>query len=87
MQTGTLDLTAILAATAAFALSLSQRSLSTRARLVRRRVARIEGRMTMVDGSVQSIDERAVLEPVERGLRWTAVAMVALAVALFAARG
>jgi hypothetical protein len=87
VQAGSLDLTAILAATAAFALSLAQRSLSTRARLVRRRVARIDGTMTMVDGSVQPIDARAVLEPVERGLRWMSVAIVALAVALLAARG
>jgi hypothetical protein len=87
VQAGALGLTAILAAAAAFALSLAQRSLSTRARLVRRQVARIEGTMTMVDGSVQPIDARAVLDPVERGLRWMSVATVVLAVALFAARG
>jgi len=87
VQARTLDLTAVLAAAAAFAFSLAQRSLSTRARLVRRRVAHVEGTMTMLDGSVQPIDERVVLEPVERGLRWMSVATVALAVALFAARG
>jgi len=87
VQARTIDLTAILAAAAAFAFSLAQRALSTRARLVRRRIARIDGTMTMVDGSVQAIDARVVLEPVERGLRWMSIATVALAVALFAARG
>lgn len=87
VQAQTLDLTAVVAAMAAFALSLAQRSLSTRARAVRRRVAHVEGTMTMLDGRVQPIDERALLEPIERALRWMAVATVALAIALFAARG
>jgi hypothetical protein len=87
VQATKLDLTAVLAAGAAFALSLAQRSLSTRARAVRRRVAHVAGTMTMLDGSVQAIDQRALLEPLERALRWMSVATVALAIGLVVARG
>ncbi len=86
VQAGRIDLTAALAATAAMALSLAQRSLSTQARVVRRRTARVEGTMTMLDGSVESIDQRMLLEPVERALRCTSFATVILAIALVAAR-
>ncbi len=86
VQAGRIDLTAVLAATAAMALSLAQRSLSTQARLVRRRAARVEGAMTMLDGSVESIDQRTLLEPVEGALRCMSFATVILAVALLVAR-
>jgi hypothetical protein len=40
----------------------------------------------MHDGSVQELDERVLLQPLERALRSLSWAMVALAVALAAAR-
>lgn len=87
VQAGRLGVTAVLAASAAFALSLAQRSLSTQARLVRRRVATVDGSMTMRDGSARAIDVQSLLQPIERALRWMSAAMVALAIALVFARG
>jgi len=86
VQADRLGVTAVLAAIAAFAMSLAQRSLSTQARLVRRRAVAVDGSMTMRDGSVRALDEQALLQPVERALRWMSAAMVALAIALVFAR-
>jgi hypothetical protein len=86
VQAGRLDVTAAVAAVAASALSLAQRSLSTQARLVRRRAAHVEGTMTMNDGGVQPIDEQLFLQPIERALRWMSIATVALSIALLLAR-
>jgi hypothetical protein len=86
VQAETLDVTAGLAAVAAFAFSIAQRSLSTPARLLRRRVARVGGTATMHDGSVQILDERVLLQPLERALHALSWAMVALALALAASR-
>ena len=86
VQAGRLDLTAAIAASAAIGFSLAQRSLSTQARRVRRRVDRVTGTMTMHDGTTQAIDAQVLLQPLERALRCMASAMVALALALFIAR-
>jgi hypothetical protein len=86
VQAGRLDLTAALAASAALALSLAQRALSTQARLVRRRVESVDGTMTMYDGSVRPIDAHGLLEPIEHALRWMSFATVVLAIALLSAR-
>jgi hypothetical protein len=86
VQAERLDVTAVVAAVAASALSLAQRSLSTQARLVRRRAAHVEGTMAMNDGSVEPIDEQVLLEPIERALRWMSIATIALAIALLSAR-
>ena len=86
VQAGRLDVTATLAAAAALGLSLAQRTLSTQARTVRRRVTRLTGTMTMHDGRVHPLDGATVLEPLERALRSLSWAMVALALALAAAR-
>ena len=51
-QTGRLALSPVLAAVAAFALSLAQRRLSTPARLIRRRAAEVEGRRDLAGGCV-----------------------------------
>jgi hypothetical protein len=85
-QTGALDLAAVLAAVAAFALSYAQRSLSTPARRLRRRVAHVDGTLTTTDGVIEPIDERALLEPLERALRALSWATVGLAAALVASR-
>ncbi len=82
VQAERLDLTAALGAAAALGFSLAQRSLSTPARVVRRRVARLDGHLTMHDGSVHELSASVLLEPLERALNSMSWAMVALALAL-----
>ena len=86
VQAGRLDLTAALGAAAALGLSIAQRSLSTPARTLRRRVARVDGSVTMHDGSVHELDLRSLLEPLERALSALSWATVALALALVVSR-
>ena len=75
---------ALLAAGAAVALSWAQRVLSTPARTIRRKTRAVEGTLTLADGVVVPLDERALLKPLEQALRalsWGAV-LVAAALAL-----
>jgi hypothetical protein len=81
-----LDAVAVIGAVAAFALSVAQRSLSSPARLLRRRVRRVGGEVELVDGEVIPLDATAMLRPLERALRATSWGLVALAVALVANR-
>jgi len=85
-QAERLDFTALFAAVAAVALSLAQRSLSTPARTLRRRLAHVDGSLVMRDGTEQVLDARTLLLPLERTLRALSWAMVALALALATAR-
>ncbi|MGH8973629.1 MAG: hypothetical protein ACRD0C_10560 [Acidimicrobiia bacterium] len=85
-QAERLDAAAILAAGAAYGLSYAQRSLSTPARTLRRKVAAVDGSMTMEDGTVRPIDDRVLLAPLEQALRALSWSMVALAGALAVAR-
>jgi hypothetical protein len=85
-QTGTLALAPVLAAGGAFALSAAQRRLSTPARNIRRRAARVEGSLTFVDGSTIPITTDTLLQPLERALRATSWAIMLLAAALAVAR-
>jgi hypothetical protein len=85
-QAERLDLTAVLAAGAALGFSLAQRSLSTPARVLRRRVIAVDGSITMQDGTVHDLDARRLLQPLERALRSMSWAIVALALALVVAR-
>jgi hypothetical protein len=86
VQAQRLGLAAWLGAVAALGFSLAQRSLSTQARALRRRVARLDGSVTMQDGSVHELNAPVLLEPLERALSSFAWAMVALACALVVAR-
>jgi hypothetical protein len=86
VQAERLDLTAGLAAGAAFAFSLAQRSLSTPARTLRRRVAQVDGSIKMHDGSQLDVNAHVLLEPLEHALVALSWAMVALACALLVAR-
>ncbi len=81
-----LDVTAVTGAVAAFAFSYAQRSLSTPARILRRRVDHVEGVLHMADGSVRTLDRTLLLQPLEQALRTLSWAMVLLAVALVTAR-
>jgi hypothetical protein len=85
-QAERLDLTAVLAAGAALGFSLAQRSLSTPARALRRRVSTVDGCMTMHDGATRNLDVRVLLRPLERALSSMSWAIVALALALVVAR-
>ncbi len=86
VQAERLDLTAALAAIAAFGLSLAQRSLSTPARALRRQVARVDGSVTLHDGAVHELDAPLLLKPLERALSSMSWAMIALALALIVDR-
>jgi hypothetical protein len=81
-----LDLIAVVFAGSAFGISYAQRSLSTPARLLRRRVVAVEGSLTLEDGTVRGLDDQVLLEPLERALRALSWSMVALAGALAVAR-
>jgi len=85
-QAKAIALAPVLVAAGAFALSYAQRSLSTPARLLRRRVRSVEGTLTMADGSVRPIDESLLRVPLERALRATSSGLVALAAGLAVAR-
>jgi hypothetical protein len=85
-QEGGLGLAAVLAAGAACALSLAQRSLSTPARILRRQVREVEGVLTLTDGSTRPIDEAALRAPLEQALRAMSWGLVALAVSLVVSR-
>jgi hypothetical protein len=85
-QAGNVELAALIGAIGAFALSYAQRTLSTPARLIRRRVQRVDGSLTLADGTMQPLDERTLLAPLEHALRALSWATVALAAALAAAR-
>ncbi len=85
-QTDTLSWAPVLVAVGAFALSWTQRSLSTPARLLRRSVHEVEGTLTMADGTVRRLDERFLLAPLERALRAMSWGMVTLAAGLALAR-
>jgi len=76
----------LIAAAFAVLLSLAQRSLSNRVRLVRRRIVSITGDIELSDGSRQRIDAGWLIAAEERGLRLLAAASVALAAALVVLR-
>jgi hypothetical protein len=85
-QTGTLSAGSVLAGAAAFGLSAAQRSLSTPARLVRRKSTSVTGRITLADGEELALTAERVLEPLERALRAMSWSVVLLAAALAVAR-
>jgi hypothetical protein len=85
-QVERLDLVAVAAAAATFGLAYAQRSLSTPARLLRRRVIAVDGALTLEDGTLRPVDREFLLRPLERALRALSWSMVALAVAAAIAR-
>ena len=85
-QHGTLSLAAVVAAVAALALSAAQRRLSTPARTIRRRAVRIDGTMTLADGTPIPIGPDLILNPLEGALRAMSWGLVLLAAALAIAR-
>jgi hypothetical protein len=85
-QTGRLSVGAVAAAAGAFALSSGQRSLSTPARLLRRRSRSVSGTVTLSDGSAVQLDEPTLLRPLEQALRAFSWGVVAVALGLLASK-
>ena len=77
----TLHWSALAGAVAVFALSLAQRTLSSRVRVLRRKSRSVQGTITYDDGSREEIDRRALIGPDERALMLLALAVAALSVA------
>ena len=76
----------VFGAVGAFALSYAQRSLSTPARMLRRRVTDVRGAMTLTDGTVRRVDDQLLRVPLERALRALSWGVMALAAAFAVAR-
>jgi hypothetical protein len=85
-QTSHLSFGAIGAAIAAFALSFGQRSLSTPARMLRRRSTSVNGVVTLTDGSTVQLDEATLLRPLEQALQAFSWGVVALALGMLASK-
>lgn len=85
-QADRLGVAALLGAAAAFALSYGQRSLSTPARALRRRVQHAEGSLVLDDGEVRDLDVATLLRPLEVTLRALTGTVILLAAALVTAR-
>jgi hypothetical protein len=85
-QTSHLSIGAVAVAAGAFALSFGQRTLSTPARLLRRRSRTVTGTLTLNDGSEVKLDEAVLLRPLEQSLRAFSWGVVALGLGLAASR-
>ena len=85
-ETGTMAVAPLLAAVAASLLSLAQRRLSTPARLLRRRAAGVEGRVTLADGRSIALDRTVLLRPLEQALSAMSWSVVLFATAFALAR-
>ena len=73
-------------AAACLALARLQRILSTEARMLRRRIAKVEGEATLHDGGKLAITRDTLLAPPERALRVLCTAVPLLALAALLAR-
>jgi hypothetical protein len=71
---------------AVFALSLAQRRLSSRVRMLRRRVREVEGRIVYRDGSTETFDRAWAMSTEEQALKLLALAVVDVSVAALLSR-
>lgn len=85
-QASTVRPAAAVAAMFAYGLSRAQRSLSTEARDLRRRVASIDGHRTYRDGTVVAMSRQSILQPIEGTLVALSWSVCALGVAIVLAR-
>jgi hypothetical protein len=85
-QDGRLPAAAILVATSCVAISAAQRALSTPVRRLRRRVAAVEGTVTLRDGTTEPIGAEAIRTAPEAALQLLSIAMPLLAAASVIAR-
>jgi hypothetical protein len=85
-QTGTVRLAAVAGAVFAFGLSRAQRTLSTEAREVRRRVVDVSGEKRYKDGSRRALSRESLLGPWEASLVALSWSTCALGVGMVLAR-
>ncbi len=85
-QDGTLSVAAVLVAAACAAISAAQRALSTPVRRLRRRVATVEGTITLRDGTTEPMGVDAIKTAPEAALKLLSIAMPVLAVAFVLSR-
>jgi hypothetical protein len=76
----------VLVAGACFALSVTQRRLSTQVRELRRRTRSVSGEQVLTDGTVVELDAARIAAPMERALAACALGLVLLAAALVTSR-
>jgi hypothetical protein len=85
-QTGRLAVAPVAAALAALSLTVVQRTLSTPARLLRRRTRDVSGSIALSDDTVLPLDRQVLLQPLEQALRAMSWGVVLLATAVALAR-
>jgi hypothetical protein len=85
-QEGRLEVSAVLVGAACVAISAAQRGLSTPVRRLRRRVASVEGTITLRDGTTEAIGAEAIRTAPEAALLLLSVAMPVLATAFVLAK-
>ena len=85
-QEGRLHAAAVLVAVACVAISAAQRALSTPVRRLRRRVATVEGTITLRDGSTERMGADVIKTAPEAALKLLSIAMPVLAVAFVISR-
>jgi hypothetical protein len=85
-QDGRLRVTAVLVAGACVAISAAQRALSTPVRRLRRRVATVEGTITMRDGTTEPVGPGVIRTAPEAALKLLSLAMPLLATAFVISR-
>jgi hypothetical protein len=85
-QTGRLAVAPVVAAVAALSLTIVQRTLSTPARMLRRRTRDVTGSIGLTDDTVLPIDRQLLLQPLEQALRAMSWGVVLLATAVAVAR-
>ena len=76
----------VIAAAGALGLSMAQRTLSTPARLLRRRATDVAGSIAVADDRPIPVDRAVLLAPLERALRAMSWAVMLLAAAFAVAR-
>jgi hypothetical protein len=85
-QEGRLGVAAVLVAGACVAISAAQRALSTPVRRLRRRVATVEGIITLRDGTTEPMGAEVIRAAPEAALKLLSVAMPLLAIGLVLSR-
>jgi hypothetical protein len=85
-QDGKLEVAGVLIAGACVAISAAQRALSTPVRRLRRRVAAVEGTITLRDGTTETLGADVIRTAPEAALKLLALAMPVLATAFVISR-
>jgi hypothetical protein len=86
VQAERIDIVAALGALTAYGLSAAQRTLSSRARFIRRNVSGARVELELHDGTIRHLDTGELLAPFDSALRTLSWSMVVLAAALVAVR-